>query len=239
MIVTISQPRYLPWLGYFHKIAVSDVFMYLDTVQYTPRDWENRNKIKTDRGWAWLTVPVKARYRALILEISIDNEQPWAHKHWNSIRTYYGAAPHFSRYAESLRALYQDRAWESLLDLNLALTNYLCQCFGFTSTKIVKASDYQCTQHGTDLLVQLARAVGASVYYSGSQGRAYLDESAFQAAGILVAYQDYRHPTYPQHYGAFEPAMAALDLLFNCGPAAGEIILQDQEAVKGAHRQAG
>jgi hypothetical protein len=238
MIVTISQPRYLPWLGYFHKIAVSDVFMYLDTVQYTPRDWENRNKIKTDRGWTWLTVPVKARYRALIPEVSIDNERPWAHKHWNSIRTFYGAAPYFSRYADGLRALYQDHVWESLLELNLTLTEYLCQCFGFTSTKIVKASDYQCTEHGTELLVHLARAAQATVYYSGSQGRAYLDEASFQAAGIRVNYQDYRHQNYPQQYGSFEPAMAAIDLLFNCGPAAGEMILQGQD-VNGMHRHAG
>jgi hypothetical protein len=238
MIVTISQPRYLPWLGYFHKIGMSDVFMYLDTVQYTPRDWENRNKIKTDRGWTWLTVPVKARYRAVIPEVLVDNEQSWAHKHWNSIRTFYSAAPYFTAYAEGLRTLYLERIWTTLIDLNLALTHYLCQCFGFTRTKIVKASDCPCARRGTDLLVDLAQGAGATVYYSGSQGRKYVDESKFHAVGIQVAYQDYRHPQYPQAYGPFKPAMAAVDLLFHCGPASAEIILKGQEPVGPSKRLA-
>jgi hypothetical protein len=230
MIVTISQPRYLPWLGYLHKMAASDVFMYLDTVQYTPRDWENRNKIKTDRGWTWLTVPVKAKYRALIPEVLVDNEQAWGHKHWHTIRTYYGSAPFFELYAERFRSLFEE-TWQQLTDLNLALTSVLCDCFGLKRARVVRASEYPCSGQGTELLVQLCQAVGGTTYFSGSQGRNYLDETAFARAGIEVVYQDYKHPEYPQLYGPFELAMAAIDLLFNCGPASADILLRDQESM--------
>jgi hypothetical protein len=225
MIVSISQPRYLPWLGYFRRIAASDLFIYLDTVQYTPRDWENRNKIKTDRGWIWLTVPVKAEYRALIPDIRIDNEQPWQHKHWRTIETYYGSAPHFETYADPLGGLYERRTWHSLTDLNTSLTGIVCEWFGLSRAKFCKSSDMAVTGQGSELLLNLCKAVGATVYLSGSQGRNYLDETAFGKEGIEVLYDDYKHPTYRQLYGVFEPNMAAIDLIFNCGPDSFDILM--------------
>jgi hypothetical protein len=240
MIVTISQPRYLPWLGYFHRIGVSDVFVYLDTVQYTPRDWENRNKIKTDRGWTWLTVPVKARYLALIPEVTIDNDQPWQHKHWQSLRTFYSKAPYFRDYAERLEHLYLHQTWHHLTDFNLALTTALCDAFGMAKSRFIKASDLGVSGHATDLLVQICRALGATIYLSGCQGRNYLDEAAFAAHGIGVHYQDYAHPTYPQLYESFLPGMAAPDLLFNCGRDSARILLAGQAPIQpAAQKKAG
>lgn len=228
MIVTISQPRYQPWLGYFHRIAVSDLFIYLDTVQYTPRDWENRNKVKNDQGWMWLTVPVKARYRALIPEVTVDNQQPWQWKHWGSIKTYYGNAPHFRSYGEKLCEIYEQKIWHSLTDLNLSLTDNLCECLGVNQGKFIKASDIGVQGKGSDLILNLCKTVGATTYLSGSQGKNYLDETAFADAGIELDYQDYKHPVYPQLYGEFEPNMAAIDLLFNCGADSLDILMSGQ-----------
>lgn len=217
MIVSISQPRYHPWLGYFQRIAVSDLFIYLDTVQYTPRDWENRNKVKTERGWTWLTVPVNYRYRALIPEVTVDNSQPWQAKHWGTLQTYYSSTSYFHLYAKQLKNIYFEHTWHSLTELNLALTDILCESLELLKPNFMKASDIKVQGKGSELILNLCKNVGATVYLSGSQGRNYLDEAAFTAAGIQIKYQNYSHPIYTQLHGEFQPYMAAIDLLFNCG----------------------
>ena len=232
MIVTISQPRYLPWLGYFHRIATSDLFIYLDTVQYTPRDWENRNKVKTDRGWTWLTVPVKADYRALIPAVLIDNEQAWQQKHWRTLKTYYGSAPYFQFFEKQLRALYEGQRWDRLLDLNISATQVMCECLGITQARFAKASEIGAGGTGSKMILNLCKAVGATVYLSGSQGANYLDEAEFRDAGVGVCYQEYRHPQYGQLHGEFEPLMAVVDLLFNCGPKSLEVLMKNQDPIE-------
>ena len=231
MIVTISQPRYLPWLGYFHRIAVSDLFIYLDNVQYTPRDWENRNKIKTDRGWAWLTVPVHARYKALIPEVNIDNQQIWQKKHWQTIRTYYNAAPYFSEYAQKILPAYEEIKWEKLTDLNLYLTKTLSDCLNIKETQYIQATELNVREKGSNLILELCKEVGADIYLSGSQGKNYLKEDEFLKAGIKIAYQDYHHPVYSQIYSGFQPYMAVIDLLFNCGSDSFNILMNDQDKI--------
>jgi len=231
MVVTISQPRYLPYLGYFHRIAVSDVFVCLDVVQYTPRDWENRNRVKTPQGWTWLTVPVHADYRALTPEVQVANDQSWQEKHWKTLRYCYSGAPYFDEYRKSLQEFYKVRKWNRLVDLNLALMKWHHEKLGITDTQFVKASDLSVEGQGSDLILDICNALGASAYLSGEQGRNYLDEPDFQDAGISLLYQKYRHPAYPQQFGEFQPFMATIDLMFNCGPQSMEIIQSNQEPV--------
>ena len=75
MLVSIHQPHYLPWLRYLDKIARSDLFILLDDVQYEKNGFQNRNKIKTAQGWAYLTVPVQKPTRRTIRETEIDNRR--------------------------------------------------------------------------------------------------------------------------------------------------------------------
>jgi hypothetical protein len=231
MIVSISQPRYLPWLGYFHRLAVSDVFVYLDHVQYTPRDWENRNKVKGPHGGTWLTVPVKAEYRARIPDVRIDNEQAWGERHWKRLEHFYGRAAYFKQYADDYREMLCGRNWETLTDLNLTITARLAAHLGLGSKQILRSSEMFLNATGSDLILEICRATGASVYLSGSQGRNYLNETTFSDTGLHVVYQEYRHPIYPQLHGPFLPFMATADLLFNCGPRSLEIICADQDPV--------
>lgn len=223
MIVAISQPRYLPWLGYMERLASCDLFIHLDTVQYSPRDWENRNRIKTAQGANWLTVPVKAAYQDRIPDVTIDNEQPWQYRHWETLKTSYGRAPYFKLYRSAFEGLYCERVWDTLTDLNLAALDAVCGCLGLVP-RMANASQLSPAGAGSELILNLCRQVGATVYLSGNQGRNYLDESAFAAAGIDVQYQDYVHPTYSQLHGAFEPNLAVVDLLFNCGAGSLEIL---------------
>src|SRR5207249_4338568 len=132
MIVSINQPAYLPWLGYFHRIAVSDAHVVLDHVQFEKNSFTNRNKVRTREGWCWLTVPVKTagKFGALpINEVRIANENLWASKHWATLMLNYSKAPFFNQHAEFFEDIYT-RRWEKLADLAREITEYMLNAFG-------------------------------------------------------------------------------------------------------------
>ena len=232
MIVSINQPAYLPGLGYFHRIAVSDAHIVLDQVQFEKNSFTNRNKIRTGEGWCWLTVPVKTAGKfgdLSIHEIEIANEKQWPAKHWQTLRLNYSKAPFFSHHAAFFEGIYA-RPWERLADLTREITAYLLDAFG-VKTKLYFSSQMKASGKKDELVLNLCRELGATIYLSGPLGRNYLREELFRDHNITVRYDDYHHPMYPQVYPRFEPYLAALDLLFNAGPASLEIILKNQEQV--------
>jgi|SRR5271166_1560770 len=232
MIVSINQPAYLPWLGYFHRIAVSDVHIVLDHVQFEKNSFTNRNKVRTREGWCWLTVPVKTANKfgdLAIHAIEISNEKQWATKHWQTLRLNYSKAPFFSQHAEFFEGVYT-RHWGKLADLTREITLYLLDALGIR-TKLYFSSRIKASGKKDELLLNLCRELGATSYLSGPLGRNYLREEPFREHKIAVQYDDYQHPEYQQVYPGFEPYMAAVDLLFNAGPASLEIILQNQERI--------
>jgi len=236
MIVSIMQPAYLPWLGYFHRIAISDLHIVLDHVQIDKNSktkFANRNKVRTKEGWSWLTVPTKTkgRYGRLhINQLEIAGGNSWEAKHWSTIRLNYGKAAHFAEHAAFFETIYYHH-WERLVDLTSDITDYLLKAFGI-ATPLLKSSNMGLEGKKSDLLLNLCRSVGASVYVSGPLGRDYLDERLFEEAGLKIAYHDYRHPSYPQAYPGFEAYMSAIDLLFNCGEKSLEILMGNQRSRK-------
>ncbi len=229
MIVSINQPAYLPWLGYFHRIAVSDAHIVLDHVQFEKNSFTNRNKVRTREGWCWLTVPVKTSGKFGDLSINtvgIAGERPWAAKHWETLRLNYSKAPFFSEHADLFERIYA-RPWGKLSDLTREITAYLLDAFKI-ETKIYFASLMNASGKKDELMLNLCRELGATVYLSGPLGRNYLREELFRDHAIAVQYDDYHHPTYFQLYPGFEPYMAAIDLLFNAGPASRGILLKEK-----------
>ena len=217
--VAIMQPTYLPWIGYFALLDRVDVFVFLDSVQFARRSWQQRNRIKTAQGQLMLTVPVlkKGRYDQKVAEARIDQSSKFAVKHIRSIEASYASAPYFDRDAPQLFAVLR-RRHEYLADLNIALIDWLAQAFGITTPK-QRSSALTTSGVKADLLANICEKIGASRYVSPPGSRAYLDESsAFAERGIAVDYNDYVHPTYPQLQGDFEAYLSALDLLFNMGP---------------------
>lgn len=232
MIVSINQPAYLPWLGYFHRIASSDLHIVLDHVQFEKNSFTNRNKIRLKDGWQWLTVPVltKGRFGDLaIRELCIDGQTRWAAKHWIALQQHYRKAPHFARYEAPLAAIYA-QPWERLDGLMRALTGLMLEAFGIT-TPLRYSSEMQPAGAKDELVLNLCRAAGATQYLSGPLGRNYLREEIFVSAGIRVVYHDYQHPAYAQTYPGFEAGMTALDLLFNSGPEEGRAILMHKQCL--------
>lgn len=224
MRVSIHQSHYLPWLRYFDKIARSDVFIVLDTIQYNKNGWQNRNRIKTAHGPLLLTVPVYEHLGQSLDEVRIANEIPWARKHLRSIEQAYRNAPFFEEHAGFLRDVYQ-REWDRLNELNIHMLGYFVAALGIR-TRIVRASELDAPGMATERLVHLVRAVGGDRYYSGAYALdSYLDASLFERAGIGLELQDWTAPVYPQRYGPFVPDLSLLDLLLNCGPHSLAILL--------------
>lgn len=220
--IAILQSSYIPWKGYFDIIHMVDEFVLFDDVQFTRRDWRNRNRIKTPQGPAWLTIPVvsKGRYLQTIEETRIQ-EPGWAERHWAILEQNYRKAPCFADYAGPVRALYEAVAeLERLSEVNCRLLAGLCALLGIT-TPFRWSRDYGGEGQKTDRLVSICRAAGARAYLSGPSARDYIEPEKFAAAGVALEYMSYAgYPEYPQCFGAFDHGVSVLDLLFNVGTEA-------------------
>ena len=229
MIVSINQPAYHPWLGYFERILVSDLHIVLDHVQFEKNSFVNRNRVRTADGSSWLTTPVrtKGRFGAPIDELEIAAVPGWRRKHWETIRQAYSGSPFFDDLAPFLESVYS-REWTHLLPLCSELSSWIGKQLGI-STKVVSSSTLSPSGRKDELVLELCKKVGATTYLSGSLGRRYLREELFESAGIQVVYQDFKHPIYSQRYEPFMPAMATIDLLMNHGPRSADILSASQE----------
>ena len=232
MILTAHQPVYLPWLGLFHKIALADAFVSFNGVQYLPRDWNSRNKIKTANGPTWLTVPVlRHGYREkTIREIEINNQEQWRRKHWNSLCLAYGKAPYFQQYAPFFEEVYK-KDWQYLTELDEYLLGWFLETLGIR-TAVLNAADFTFQGVKSDLVLDMCHQLKASVYIFGALGREYADVNAFEAAGVQPIFQEYQHPVYPQLHGNFQSHLSIVDLLFNCGDRSMEVLMSGNMSAK-------
>lgn len=225
MILTAHQPVYLPWLGLFHKIALSDIFCIFDDVQYLKKDWNNRNRIKTNSGALWLTVPVltSGHREKPLREIQINNAIGWRKKHWNTILLAYKKAPYFSRYADFFEDLYK-RKWENLVNLSDYILFYFLNELGIT-VEVRRASEEGFEGQKGSFVLDMCKKLGADIYIFGALGKNYAEVEKFEQAGIKIYFQDYIHPVYRQMHGSFTPYMSVIDLMFNCGDDSLDIIM--------------
>ncbi len=216
--VAILQSNYIPWKGYFDMIAAVDEFILYDDMQYTRRDWRNRNQIKTPQGVQWISVPVKVKgkYDQTIRETEIDGAD-WAELHWKTIAQNYRKAPHFAEIAAIFEPLYRQCQYTHLSVLNRKLIEAVCNYLGI-ATKISNSWDYQLIDGKTERLADLCRQVGGTEYISGPAAKDYIDERCFTEQNIKLSWFSYTgYPEYPQLWGDFAHGVSILDLLFNCG----------------------
>ena len=199
-------------------IAAVDEFVLLDEVQYTRRDWRNRNKIKTPDGLRWLTVPVKVkgRYKQTISETRIEGIK-WASHHWKSLERNYGSALHFKAIAAWLGPIYLDEHHTHISQLNSCIIKKTCSFLEIDSL-VTNSIDYKTDGRKTERIIDLCKQAGGTEYISGPSASAYLNERKFNELGISVRWFDYSgYPPYPQLWGKFDGHVSILDLLFNCG----------------------
>jgi hypothetical protein len=216
--IAILQSNYIPWKGYFDMIAAVDEFILYDDMQYTRRDWRNRNQIKTPQGVKWITVPVKVKgkYYQKIKDTEIDGSD-WASTHWNALAQNYRKAPYFEEVAAWLKPLYTENSYTHLSVLNRTFIEAICHYLGI-KTLISNSSDYTLVDGKTERLADLCAQAGGTEYLSGPAAKEYVEENIFNKSGIALTWFDYAgYPEYPQCWGEFVHGVTILDLLFNCG----------------------
>lgn len=221
MKTTILQPTYLPWLGYFEMLDACEQFVIFDHVQFEPKSWQQRNRIKAPNGELMLSVPVLSdgRQDVRICDKRVDNKQPWRKKHVRSIEVAYQKAPHFERYFQGIAEVLGGRQ-DLLVDLNQALIELLC---GFLGIKTRFRRSSQIIDAGvmpvgtTERVVDLCVRAGVTTLYDGAAAESFLDLQQFRAKGVSIVFQKYVHPNYAQLHGAFVPYMSVVDLLMNRG----------------------
>ena len=225
MIISTNQPYFSPFAGFFYKAYRSDVLVILDSVQF-PRGttWISRNRFKNDQGTLWLTVPVWKKGLGLqrIHEVRICHEFRWVAKHLASLKSAYARAPYFSEHGLFIEDIYRAR-FEKLLDLNLKLIRYLLQQLKI-QTEIKLLSELGIHTSGIQMLVEICKRAGATVYLAQKAAAKYLDVGLFQQQGIEVQFINPAACVYPQLWGPFIENLSAFDLLFNCGPKAHDIL---------------
>jgi len=219
--IAIVQSNYIPWKGYFDLINMVDEFVLFDDVQFTRRDWRNRNKIKTPQGLKWLSIPIdnKGKFFQKVNEARVANND-WSVIHWETIKQSYVHTPYFKDYKDLFENFYMNNQEEQLSVINARLIEIVNSILGI-GTKITWSSDYELVEGRTEKLLSICQQAGADFYLSGPAARDYLDESLAQEMGIKVIWMNYLgYPEYSQLHPPFEHGVSILDLIFNAGPRA-------------------
>ena len=219
--MAIVQSNYIPWKGYFDLINLVDEFILFDDMQYTRRDWRNRNLIKTRAGLKWLTIPVavKGNFFQKIKDTRVS-DPGWGRTHWESIVHNYSKANHFAAFREVFESLYLGSQESFLSQINYAFLTTICKILRI-ETRITWSDDYESVEGKTERLVSICKQAGATTYISGPAARDYIDEGLFNYADISLEYMDYSaYPEYRQLFPPFEHGVSVIDLIFNEGPDA-------------------
>lgn len=216
-IAAIHQPNFIPWCGYFSKILQADTFIFLDDAQYTKNSYINRNRIKTQHGDLWLTVPVLTSGKSgqLINEVRIDNRKKWQKKHLGTLSQNYKKAPNYNEVFGIIEKHYNEKH-DTLLGLNISLIKNICDYLGIKS-QFLKSSDINVQGIASERLKNLCHAVNADMYLHGKGGLNYQDEEAFTEAGIKTRFLNFKAKQYSQLWGDFLENLSILDALFNLG----------------------
>jgi len=235
VIVAIHQPVFLPWLGFFYKMLRSDIFVILDTAQYSKNSLGNRNIIKTSEGIEMVTVPIltKGRFRQRFNETKINNTVLWRRKHLRAFEMNYQKAKYFEVIFSRLKSIYHEREWDNLCMFNMCLFKWVKATLGL-QTELIRASSLRASGTGVPRLIEIVEELGANIYLSGLGGKKYQQVDDFKKANIELRYYDFSHPEYSQLWGEFAPNCSVIDLLFNCGPQSKAVLggLRSTDKVK-------
>jgi hypothetical protein len=214
--ICIHQPDFVPYLGFFDRLLHADHFILLDNVKFIRRGWQHRDRIKTREGSAWLSLSLqKGDYHQKISEVRLSSEGKWIEENLALLRQCYAKALCFDHIYPKVEAIYR-AGHERLIDFNIAFLDMALRLFRI-DVQMTFASAYPVASSSSQRLLELVLAVQGNNYLTGPGSRDYLDEALFAQSGVSVSWQDFKHPTYSQLYGNFEPMLSCLDLFFNCG----------------------
>ena len=219
MILGCVQPSYLAWIPFFKRMQMSDVFVYLDDVEFSKNSFHNRNRIKSANGSLLLTVPVlyKGHSKDYICDIKINPNVDWSRTHWRAIEMNYRKAKHYGELAPLLQKVYSQN-WERLADLNIALIELFKDYLGLR-IPTYRSSELAIPAESNEKLVKMCQKLGATRFIVKPDTEHYHPPSFFESHGISLEYFTYESQKYEQLYGEFIPDLSILDYAMNCGPA--------------------
>ena len=224
-IISAHQPSYLPWLGYFHKVLLSDIFVFYDHVQYSNKDYTTRNYIKSSKGKNLLTVPVKKSKNVIINDLKIYNTIPWRRNHLKSIYYNYKKAEYFENYYYLFEEFYKNE-YENLSDMNMCMLNMLLNIMNI-KVIIKRSSEMNIVSSSSSGIIQMMQILQSNKIVFGEHGLEYVDQLKFKDNDIKCYFQKYNHPVYKQLFGKYIPYLSVIDLMFNCGPSTKSIIMSN------------
>jgi WbqC-like protein family len=230
--IAIMQPTYIPWVGYFALMDRVDEFIFLDSVQFERRSWQQRNRIKGAGGEIMLTIPVQklSRDQSRICDVKIDYTSKFVHKHITALQHAYGKAPFFKEYK---KIIFDVLSKKTLLiaDLNIDIIKRIAKALCI-ETPTMRSSELHSSGSKDELLYNICCERDAQVYVSPPGSKEYLENSTFFKQGAFpLLYHQYTPEPYHQLFGDFIPYMAVIDLLFNEGPKSHENIQLGLELV--------
>lgn len=216
-VIAIHQPDYIPWLGFYYKMAHCDTFVYLDDAQYSNEADHNVNVIKTSQGAYRLKIPVKQHLGDLICNVRTKDELKWKDKHLKTIAMNYCRAPFFDKYFSDYEKIIR-KEYRSIADLNMEVNRYICEGFGICPN-IIKSSDMQIHSAKEQRVIDICIRAGGDTYLSGTGARVYQQEEHFINQGLRLEYIDYKPISYRQLWPkvGFMQNMSVIDFIFNCG----------------------
>ncbi|MEF9864669.1 MAG: WbqC family protein [Christensenellaceae bacterium] len=238
LTLAVNQSNYMPWKGFFDLIHSVDLFLFYDEVQYTKNDWRNRNRIKTNAGVRWLTLPCGYDIHKSISDVTLNPNIDWQKAHYEKLKQYYKKAPYFHQFKDFLEDVYLDKKWKYLSELNQYTIQYISNTILKCNTKFQSSTDYFSHGKKQEKLLSLLQSAKADTYISGPAAKCYMDVDVFSKNHIKVLWKSYSdYPVYPQINGEFEHCVSILDLIFNTGSDAPYYIWghRDQSKSVGFH----
>jgi hypothetical protein len=224
MIVVGHQPQYIPYLGFFNKIAKADIFVFADNLQFNRKSWQQRTLIKSNNQALYLTIPVlkKGKYEQLINEVEIiDNG--WRNKHWKTIYLSYHKTPYFDVYKNDLESFY-NREWKYLSEFTINLIRYFIDALGIKLKNIFTGTELGISGEKTDLLKDICDKTGCDTYLSGSGAKVYVDEQSFRDSNLNHLFNEFNLVPYKQYGNSFIDGMGIIDAMFMHGPKTIDIV---------------
>ncbi len=215
IIVSIHQPNYIPWLGYFYKIYQSDIFVFLEDVQYSNKGMHNYNYIKTGNGLFRIKIPVYQTLGDKISEVSTKDELGWKQKHLTILKSNYANAPYFEEVISDFKGLLETDS-RSLSELNKSIIRFICNKLNINCC-FVNSSDLKISSSKEGKILDICSALKADIYFSGTGAKFYQKEEDFKARGIQLKYSEFHPFPYNQLWDNFNANVTAIDYFMNCG----------------------
>lgn len=214
-IVSIHQPNYIPWLGYFYKIAQSDIFVFLDDVQFSNQGMQNYHYIKTPQGPFRLKIPVNKSFGDNINQVLTNESIEWKQKHLKILESNYKRAKHFYEVFQDVEHLLSVEYCDIAM-LNRTIIEFICSKFGI-KTDFINSSELNLNSSREEKILDICSALDCRIYYSGTGARAYQNEENFAKRRIELKYSQFQAFEYPQLWGPFQSNVTVVDYLMNCG----------------------